>query len=68
MIFNNLVVLVFYCKLQLIQNILTNILYPPPPPSVKIYKILKKRQEEKVEELQLAGNLFSFRSMHMVKL
>ena len=40
MIFNNLAVLVFYCKLQLIQNILTNILYPPPAPrrSIKFWR------------------------------
>jgi hypothetical protein len=30
--FNNLAILVFYCKLQLIQNFLTNGLVPPTPP------------------------------------
>jgi len=30
--FNNLAILFFYCKLQLIQNILTNGLVPPTPP------------------------------------
>jgi hypothetical protein len=45
-------VLFVYCKLQLVQNTLTNIWYPALPPAY-IYNILNKRNEEKVEELQL---------------
>jgi hypothetical protein len=48
--FNNLAALVFYCRLQLIQNILTNGLVPPFTQP----KILKIRELETMEKLQLA--------------
>jgi hypothetical protein len=35
-IFNNLAVLVFYSKLQLIQNFLTNGMAPPPRAALQI--------------------------------
>jgi len=51
--FNNLVVLVFYCRLQLIQHSLTNGLFPPFPriPTNLGINILHNN----LEKLQLAS-------------
>ena len=51
--FNNLAILVFYCKLQLIQNILTNGLVPPTPPPRPITFRRDCMCEVKVEQLRI---------------
>jgi len=51
--FNNLAVLVFYSKLQLIQNILTNGLVPPTPPPRPITFWRDCMCEVKMEQLQI---------------
>ena len=54
--YNHLAVLVFYCKLQLIHDILTNGLVPPHPLHVDQQHFEETiRCGENVEQLQLVG-------------
>jgi hypothetical protein len=43
--YNNLAVLVFYCRLQLIQYFLTNSLVPPPAQSYKFRRLKAYRNK-----------------------